>query len=136
MVYRKQTDKLLDWNIKQYDSKTIDKSKVLGEYETSNVWFIDPCFDKVHSAVFPLELCKRVITFYSFVNDLVFDPFGGSGTLAKAALELERYFLLTEIKGDYVKRIKNRLAKQALLEPKKPGFFSLKEFIKKCKKEL
>jgi DNA modification methylase len=136
MVYRKQTDKLLDWNIKQYDSKTTDKSKVLGEYETSNVWFIDPCFDKVHSAVFPLELCKRVITFYSFVNDLVFDPFGGSGTLAKAALELERYFLLTEIKSDYVKRIKNRLAKQALLEPKKPAFFSLKEFIKKCKKEL
>ena len=136
MVYRKITDKLLDWNIKQYDSKTIDKSKVLGEYETSNVWFIDPCFDKVHSAVFPLELCKRVITFYSFVNDLVFDPFGGSGTLAQAALELERYFFLTEIKENYVKRIKNRLSKKILLEKTKPTFLSTEEFIQKYKKEL
>lgn len=79
MVYRKQTEKLLDWNIRSYDYKTVEESKVADGYETTNVWKIDPCFDKVHSAIFPVELCKRVIQYYSYKGDLVFDPFGGSG---------------------------------------------------------
>lgn len=85
MVYRKKTSKLIDWNIKQYNWNTVKESKILGEYETRNVWHIDPTFDKVHSAVFPIELCNRIITFYSFKGDLVYDPFGGSGTVGKAA---------------------------------------------------
>ena len=106
MVYRKKTDKLIDWNIKQYDKKTVEQSKILGKYETSNLWKIDPTFDKVHSAVFPLKLCKRVIQFYSFKGDLVFDPFAGSGTVGKAAMQLKRYFFLTEKKEEYVERMK------------------------------
>jgi DNA modification methylase len=66
MVYRKKTDKLLDWNIKQYDWETVQDSKVPEGYESTNVWRIDPKFDKVHSAVFPVELCKRVIQYYSY----------------------------------------------------------------------
>ncbi len=42
MVYRKQTDKLIDWNIRQYDWQTVKESKVKDGYETSNVWNIDP----------------------------------------------------------------------------------------------
>ncbi len=41
MVYRKQTDKLIDWNIKQYDWDTVKESKVKDGYETSNVWEIE-----------------------------------------------------------------------------------------------
>jgi DNA modification methylase len=96
MVYRKSTEKLLDWNIKQYDWPTVKESKVGDGYETTNVWKIDPCFNKVHSAVFPVELCKRVIQYYSFKGDLVFDPFGGSGTMGKTAKSLGRNFFLTE----------------------------------------
>ena len=81
MVYRKETDKLLDWNMNQYDWESIEKSRVKDDYETSNVWKIDPTFDRIHSAVFPLELCNRVLKFYSYIGDLVFDPFGGSGTV-------------------------------------------------------
>ena len=66
MVYRKKTDKLIDWNIKQYDKQIVEESKIKGDYESSNIWKIDPTFDKTHSAVFPLELCNRVIQFYSF----------------------------------------------------------------------
>lgn len=109
MVYRKKTDKLIDWNIKQYDRKIVNESKVNGDYETSNVWEIDPAFDKTHSAVFPIELCKRVIKFYSFKGDLVFDPFAGSGTLGKAAQILGRHFFLTEIDPKYFERIKEHL---------------------------
>ena len=61
MVYRKQSDKLIDWNLKQYSEETIHDSKVKDGFETSNVWYIDPTFNKTHSAVFPKSLCDRVI---------------------------------------------------------------------------
>lgn len=91
MVYRKSTEKLLDWNIRQYEWNTVKESKVLDGFETTNVWKIDPCFNKVHSAVFPVELCKRVIQYYSFKDDLIFDPFAGSGTVGKTAKSLGRF---------------------------------------------
>ena len=37
MVYRKKTDKLIDWNMRQYDEDTINASKILGEYEKTNI---------------------------------------------------------------------------------------------------
>jgi len=128
MVYRKKTHKLLDWNMKQYDKDTIEKSKVLEDYESSNVWKIEPTFDKVHSAVFPIELCNRVIKFYSYKGDLVFDPFAGSGTLGESAMDLERYFFLAEIKEEYVKRISEQINKRTLFSKMTPQFVTIKEF--------
>lgn len=107
MVYRKTTDKLIDWNIKQYDNDIVESSKIEDGYETTNVWKIKPSFDKVHSAVFPIDLCKKVIKYYSFKGDLVFDCFGGSGTVGKVAKELERSFLLTELNDVYFEYMKN-----------------------------
>ena len=43
-----------------------------------------------HIAVFPEELPKRLIKMFSFVGDVVCDPFMGSGTTALAALRLDR----------------------------------------------
>lgn len=127
MVYRKQTDKLLDWNMDQYVWEVIEESRVTEEYETSNVWKIDPAFDKVHSAVFPLELCNRIIKFYSYKGDLVFDPFGGSGTLGIAARKLERSFFMTEQENVYIERMRNQLGATPLKsEPTK--FIQINEF--------
>ncbi len=132
MVYRKKTDKLIDWNIKQYSWDIVKKSKVQEDYATSNLWRIDPTFDKVHSAVFPIELCNRIIKFYSFVDDLVFDPFAGSGTLGKAAINLNRHFFLTEKEYKYVKRIEDALCNRGGLFHSKiaqPSFVDVKTFI-------
>ena len=118
MVYRKKTSKLIDWNIKQYDYDTVKESKVMGDYDTKNVWYIEPCFDKIHSAVFPISLCERVIKYYSFVGDLVFDPFAGSGTLGRAAKSLNRHFFLTEKETKYIYRMKELLEKDELFESK------------------
>lgn len=109
MVYRKKTSKLIDWNIKQYEDDVINQSKVLNDFETSNLWQIDPRSDKVHSAIFPDELCRRIIYFYSYVGDIVFDPFAGSGTFGKVALENQRNCFLTEINREYFSRIKEKL---------------------------
>lgn len=136
MVYRKKTDKLIDWNIQQYSWEKIKKSKVTERYETTNIWRIDPTFDKIHSAVFPLELCNRVIKFYSFIGDLTFDPFAGSGTLGKAAINLDRYFFLTENQSKYITRIKAELSQSNNLFKQKnilPNFTDLKDFIQLSK---
>ena len=131
MVYRKKTDKLIDWNINQYSWEKVKKSKVNEDYETTNVWHIDPTFDKIHSAVFPIELCNRIIKFYSYIGDLIFDPFAGSGTVGKAAMNLKRNFFLTEKEQKYIQRIKEELGSQNILfdyiDP--PKFLSLEEFI-------
>ncbi len=131
MVYRKKTDRLIDWNIKQYSTDIVQDSKVLSEFETTNVWRICPKSDKIHSAVFPEELCKRVIEYYSFKGDLVFDPFAGSGTLGRTAKKMSRYFFLTEKDENffqYMKELKNSF--QSKNETK---FLTLEEFRRTIK---
>ena len=109
MVYRKKSNKLIDWIYDQYPDEVINSSKVEDGYETNNVWKIDPCYSKKHSAVFPLELCNKVINYYSFKGDLVFDPFAGSGTVGVSANVNERYFLLTENNDEYYREILKKL---------------------------
>jgi DNA modification methylase len=127
MVYRKSSEKLLDWNIRQYDWQSVQESKVPEGFETTNVWKIDPCFNKVHSAVFPVELCKRVIQYYSYKGDLVFDPFGGSGTMGKTANILGRYFLLTEKDETYFNYMKSKNIKELFFDFE-TKYLTLQEF--------
>ncbi len=135
MVYRKQTDKLIDWNIRQYDWKTVKESKVADGYETSNVWEIDPTFNKTHSAVFPVDLCKRIIEYYSFKNDLVFDPFAGSGTFGRTAKYSDRYFFLTEQKKEYFEYMRSLAKKDdsRIFKKRESKFLQLSEFKKSIK---
>lgn len=135
LVYRKKTDRLIDWNMKQYDSSVIEESKVLGEIDNSNIWYIQPDNDAVHSAVFPEELCEKVIKYYSYKGDLVFDPFAGSGTFGRTALRMNRSFFMTEIREDYFKRINNKMADVPLSLLKKPNFYKLSEFEEVIKNE-
>lgn len=128
MVYRKHTEKLLDWNIRQYNSQIVQESKVQDGYETSNVWEIDPTHDKVHSAVFPIELCRRVIEYYSYKGDLVFDPFGGSGTFGRTAKSLARHFFLTEKEPFYFEYMQSFQKHGSLFSNKETQFFTLKQF--------
>jgi DNA modification methylase len=128
MVYRKQTEKLLDWNIKNYDLQTIESSKVANGYESTNVWKIDPCFDKVHSAIFPVELCKRVIQYYSYKGDLIFDPFGGSGTVGKTAKTLDRFFFLTEQEPKYFEYMQSKYLSKNNENEQETRFLTLEEF--------
>lgn len=133
MVYRKQTEKLLDWNIRSYDYQTVENSKVADGYESTNVWKIDPCFDKVHSAIFPVELCKKVIQYYSYKGDLIFDPFGGSGTVGKTAKALDRFFFLTEQNPIYFEYMKAKTKTQILFNELQTKFLTLEQFKENIK---
>lgn len=129
MVYRKSTDKLIDWNMKQYSAEIICESRVNGPYETTNVWQISPKSDKVHSAIFPEALCERVIQYYSYKGDLIFDPFGGSGTLARVAKSLGRAYFTTEKEPLYFKYIQEKMM-STLFKSSEDHFLSLDEFKK------
>jgi DNA modification methylase len=112
LVYRKKTDKLIDWSIKAHPQQDLVKeSRIPDNYERTNVWKIKPAHDKRHPAVFPLELAQKVISYYSFKNDVVLDPFAGIGTTAIAAMKLKRRFVMIEENPQYVKYMKNDIKK-------------------------
>lgn len=128
MVYRKQTDRLIDWNIRQYNSETIETSKVKDGFETTNVWRLNPKSDKIHPAIFPVELCQRVVEYYSFKGDLIFDPFGGSGTLGRIAQSLGRNAFLAEKEVKYFEYMQAIQLKNNLFKDNHTKFLSLEEF--------
>ncbi len=110
LVYRKHTDKLIDWNIRNHpDQQAVKDSKITGEYETTNLWRIHPAFHSDHPAVFPLELAKRVVRYYSFKNDVVLDPFAGTGTTGRAAALQNRRFVLIENEPKYIEVIRKEM---------------------------
>jgi site-specific DNA-methyltransferase (adenine-specific) len=67
-----------------------------------------------HPAPFPLEIPKRLIRMFSFVGDTVLDPFGGTGTTALAAMELNRSSVTYEVEPQYLPLIVKRLQKPTL----------------------
>lgn len=80
-----------------------------------NVWNIAPQTKSLHSAPFPLEIPKRLIKLHSFIGDTVYDPFMGSGTTAKACIDLSRNYIGSEISKEYCEIAENRLKQGVLL---------------------
>lgn len=112
LVYRKKTDKLIDWHIRKHPNQEIvKKSKIKDGYEVTNIWKIHPANSKLHPAIFPSELAEKVIRYYSFINDVVLDPFAGIGTVGQAACKLGRRFVLFENNPKYIQIIKNNIEK-------------------------
>lgn len=62
-----------------------------------------------HPAPFPEELPYRLIQLYSFTDDIILDPFMGSGTTAVSALKSKRNFIGYDTNEDYVKLAHKRL---------------------------
>lgn len=103
MVYRKNAPFLLDKNIHNYDKSYANNES---SFDTSNCWYIAPKADKNHPAVFPEELCKKILTYYSFKGDVVLDPFAGSGTFGRVARQMDRIPVLCEINEQYCEVIR------------------------------
>jgi len=63
-----------------------------------------------HSAIMPEEIVRRCVRLFTYVGDVVLDPFTGSGTTLKIARELERNYVGYEISRIYEKVIKLKLS--------------------------
>lgn len=108
LVYRKKSDQLIDWHIRNHPLRSvIAESKIGDDYERTNVWRIHPASNPKHPAVFPIELAEKVVRYYSFKSDVVLDPFAGTGTVGAAAAHLGRRFVLFEMNPDYISLIQN-----------------------------
>ncbi|EOJ7831976.1 site-specific DNA-methyltransferase [Campylobacter upsaliensis] len=81
---------------------------------TKQIWDIpipnksDLAFGK-HAAIMPEAIPYRLIKLYSFIGDIVLDPFAGSGTTLKVAKELGRNFIGYEIYPHYKSVIEEKL---------------------------
>jgi len=78
---------------------------------TLSVWNIPPeSARKIgHPAPFTVALCARVIWLYSYIEDVVLDPFAGSGTTCVAAAQLERHYVGFDVSPDYCKLAEERI---------------------------
>jgi hypothetical protein len=65
-----------------------------------------------HPAPFPVDLPKRLLELYTYENDVVLDPFMGSGTTAVAAVRTGRHFIGFETDRSYVTRANKRIAEE------------------------
>ena len=110
LVYRKHTSRLIDWNIRAHPDQEIVKASRIGDdYERTNAWQITPASDKRHPAIFPSELVEKVISYYSFKQDVILDPFASIGTVGEAAIKLGRRFVLIDQDPEYVAVMRDKL---------------------------
>ncbi len=84
---------------------------------TLDVWDIRPESARRvgHPAPFPVELPQRLIELYTFRDDLILDPFLGSGTTAVAAVRTGRRYVGYETDPAYVSIARQRVAKEQML---------------------
>lgn len=109
LVFQKPMNGLIDKILRNTPKDIMNKSLVNGEYERTNVWRFNPETKSKHPAPFPLELPQKLIQYYSFVEDVILDPFMGSGTTCVAAKNNGRYYIGIEKNEEYFQMAKKRL---------------------------
>ena len=115
------------------------KGKTKGYSTRNNIWFYSvgnnkTTKDKVafkHPAIFPEKLAQDHIISWSNPNDIILDPFMGSGTTAKMALLNNRKFIGFEISEEYCKIAEERISQ---IQPQRQKM--LKEGYPKLQKQL
>lgn len=103
--------------------KEIKEKSKLTEKEwvdfTKQVWDIpipskgDIAFGE-HPAIMPEEIVRRCVRLFTYVGDIVLDPFAGSGTTLKVAKELDRHYVGYEISPFYKRIINKKVGQEKL----------------------
>ena len=115
-VLRDVHEYILVFSKDSFSRKRGDKENTIKKEEflewTKSVWDFPAVSAKKigHPAPFPEELPHRLIQLYSFKDDVVLDPFAGSGTVCLAALKDKRKFVAYDIDPDYIELAENRIA--------------------------
>ena len=88
-------------------SNWVGRKKV---YPTNVIHMATECNNVGHSAAFPIDLPNWFINLFTKPNDVVLDPFLGSGTTAVAATKLGRNYLGIDTSEEYCHIAKNRIS--------------------------
>jgi DNA modification methylase len=86
-------------------------------YPTNVLHLATETGNKNHSAVFPSDLPAWFIKLFTKPDDIVLDPFVGSGTTALSALQLGRHFVGIEINAEYVELSNQRIHEKQIKLP-------------------
>jgi site-specific DNA-methyltransferase (adenine-specific) len=102
-----------DWK-KTNGSKISDISKDEFKDWTNGIWTFNGESGKRigHPAPFPKDLPYRAIKLFSYVDDVIFDPFVGSGTTLIQACNNNRKGIGLELDSSYCELAKNRILKE------------------------
>ena len=79
-------------------------------YPSNVLHMATECFNRKHSAAFPLALPEWFIKLFTDEGDVVLDPFLGSGTTAVAAQSLNRRYLGIDVKPEFCELARQRLS--------------------------
>jgi len=91
---------------------------------TKSVWSFsaEPAHAVGHPAPFPVELPYRLIQLYTFEEEVILDPFIGSGQAAIAAIKANRHYVGYDVSDEYVKLAERRI-REFLVEFRSPKLF-------------
>lgn len=100
-----------DWKLESEEKSDITKREF--EDWTLSTWFIKPQTMNLsnHPAPFPEELAKRVIKMFSFPQQVILDPFSGTGTCPLVAYKYNRKYIGIDNSEKYCKFAINRINK-------------------------
>jgi site-specific DNA-methyltransferase (adenine-specific) len=94
-------------------------------YPTNVLHLATECGNRNHSATFPIDLPAWFIRLFTQPNDVVLDPFLGSGTTAVASAQLDRRCIGIEVDSQFVEIARNRLERETSLS--QPRLFAIRE---------
>src|SRR5437660_7150332 len=119
---------------KVLESSKIDTTKLNKERWNLTVWNITnvlPMAGRVEEgiAAFPEEIPRRLIKLFTMVGETVFDPFAGSGTTLKVALELGRKGFGYEIDLELKDILREKLGEENLLIEEREGAKRLRKSL-------
>ncbi len=98
-----------------YKREKIEKENTITKEQfmewTKSIWTMNAVSARRigHPAPFPEELPYRLIQLYSFKDDIILDPFMGSGTTAVSAIKSERNFVGYDTNQEYITLAESRL---------------------------
>lgn len=115
-VLRDTHEYILIFSKDQYSRPSKEKKSTISKEEflefTKSVWsFPAESAKRVrHPAPFPVELPRRLIELYTYKDDIVLDPFMGSGSAAIAAIRNKRKYVGYDTSMEYVKIANHRIS--------------------------
>jgi len=97
--------------LNELDGKTWERYSI-------SIWDIVKSKEEIklgHPAMFPMDLCRRLIEIYTKKGDIVLDPMMGSGSAVIVARDMERKGIGFDINPDFVDLTRKRLSQQKLV---------------------
>jgi modification methylase len=104
-----QVEERIYWLYKPVGKNLIGKELESKDALLTSIWRIRPESQKRHPAPFPVELPLRCLLSVASPNDIVIDPYCGSGTTLVAAKKLGLQYIGIDISENYINSAKERL---------------------------